>query len=167
MKPMLTLVAAVATLSGGAALAAAPILPTYGHYLGHGSIVSATGCPASEVAGAGFENQLELDTPVNAHLIVRTRQVYLGTAPDYVPTVVLSQFQMTHHVHLADAGNVYLSIEGTSEKVTGTYVATYTPLDLNSFEASVTVTYPYTPPGGTAGTCTETTEVAYIRSSQA
>ncbi|HLY78202.1 MAG TPA: hypothetical protein VKQ70_02435, partial [Caulobacteraceae bacterium] len=58
-----------------------------------------------------------------------------------------------------------ISDEVGGSEVDGTYLASYTPLDPNSFLANITVQYPYTPPGGTAGTCSLTTETAYIRSS--
>ena len=104
-----------------------------------------------EMPLSGFADYI---TPFD-HFFVRTHV--------YVPTVKLSQFEKTGHVHLADSGNVYITDEGTGAKVIiGKYLATYTPLDLNSFDAHLTVAY--TPAGSTAQ-CTETTEVAYIRSS--
>jgi hypothetical protein len=169
MIQMLKIATATAgfSLVAGAALAASPpaALPTLGHYIGYNTVVAQSGCPASQTVGESFQTQLELDTPVSSTLVVKVRRVYPGDAPGYVPGVFLRQYEKTGMVHLAPAGNVTITDERTGKKIVGKFVATYKALDLNSFGASVTVTYPFTPAGGKAGTCIETTESAYIRSS--
>jgi len=144
------------TLSAGLAFAAGtPTLPNYGHYIGYGTVTVASGCADSVVVGQTFQNQLELNTP-GEKLVVLIRQVTPGTAPDFVPQVVKTRLEKSGGTHLSPSGNVFVTDEVGGGTADGTYTASYTPLDLNSFLANISTTI---------GGCSMTVETAYIRSS--
>ena len=159
----LTRIAAIATgvtlVASGAGAAPTLYLPVFGHYIGYGVVTSATAGVCPQVQGTQFMNQLELNTP-REKLVVKVRQVFYGTGD---PSIVEEVFDKGSGTRDAPAGNVAIHTEGDpGSAVTGTYSATYTPLDPNSLGATVQVTY--TPAGQTAS-CSETDQLVFVRSS--
>jgi len=140
----------------GAAGASATNLPTFGHYIGQGVVVSATSaCPVP--TGTTLFNQLEINTPLNRPVhILRTVRYDTGGAP-YIEKVV---FKRTGGTKTAPTGTITFTDEETGVQTTGTYTATYTPIDPNSFGADYTWTYT-----NSSGTCTAEHNEMFIRSS--
>ena len=140
----------------GAAGASAATLPTFGHYVGQGVVVSATAaCPLA--AGTTLFNLLEINTPFNrpVHFLRSVR--YDTSGNPYIEKVV---FMRTGGTKTAPTGTITFTNEETAVQFTGTYSATYTPIDHNSFGAEYTWTYT-----NGSGTCTAEHNEMFIRSS--
>jgi hypothetical protein len=157
MNRILAAASACALLSATAAFADTR-LPTFGHYIGYGIVAAATADVCGETVGTTFMNQLELNTPVN-RLVAKTRRVFYGSGGPYIEESV---FDKTSGTELSPSGTVKIRQEGVTGTVAGSYTATYTPLDPNSFAGNVTVTYT---PDGQSSPCVETHQIVFVRSS--
>lgn len=148
--------AAALVLFGGASSAPAASLPIFGHYIGQGVVVSATSA-CSLATGTILFNQLALNTVSNV-LIHKLRSVhYDASGAPYIEKVV---FHKTGGTDLQPTGILTLTDEETGATATGTYSATYTPIDANSFGEDINWTYT-----NASGTCTAEHNEMFIRSS--
>jgi hypothetical protein len=151
--------AAGAALFAGAALAdPAPHIPVFGHYIGYGTVTSATAEVCPDTTGTNYMEQLELNTP-GERLVVKTRRVTYGADG---PAIALNVFDNSSGTRLAPAGAVTIRTEGVTGVVTGNFTGTLTPLDPNSFGATFTITYTA---DGQSSPCQETQQLVFIRSS--
>jgi hypothetical protein len=146
----------LAAASSGAQAAAAT-LPTFGHYIGY-AVVKSPSSACTNSAGDRFTLQLELNT-------VKELPVFLARTVAYDPTtgapiLYKTTFDRTTGTKLAPTGTLTLTDENNGQFVKGTYSAVYTPFDLNSFGGTINLTYPTS-----TGTCTETNEIVFVRSS--
>jgi hypothetical protein len=161
LSKILGAAASVVVLTGTASADTA-VLPTFGHYIGYGQVMSVTTHgvgTCTQKVGDTYMGQLELDTP-GGQLVQKFRTV-VNTSSG--PVVYKERFFNTG-TKKNQVGTVEVELEeiGAASRQTYNYSATATPLDLNSF--SILLTTELTNTSGTP-TCTETDSLVFVRSS--
>ncbi len=146
-------VALACLAAAGVGSAEAATLPGTGHYIGRGTVASVSSA-CSDALGSSYGEQLDLSTP--EQLVVLTQRIVAGTAG---PDIVKTKFKKNSGSRLNPSGKATVTDVGAGTVLEGTYTALYKPLDAGSFSAMVTVVFPTA-----SGTCTETSELVYLRS---